>query len=419
MKNGGGTVGVVLVNWNGWRHTVEACKSVDGSTHQSIELIIVDNASADDSISQLRAAVPHAHIIASAVNTGFAGASNIGTDCAVSLGCEYVFHLNNDALVESDTISTLVSASKVRNDDVLLGSAIRFFSSGEYQFFGSRTGNIFREPEFLTIEKDGTLLGDDFIETDFVVGAALFIPLRLLGAIGRFDERFFLNYEEVDVCYRARARGIRSFVVPASVVHHHANTSMGSYPAPMQAYFLSRNGSLFAEKHGPYEQRRAFFRLKTLYWDIRRTLRTAPGKSFMPVCATLRGYWDYTFGLFGDCPSEIRRMDAAFRGKTFQSSSRIPQAGFWKARINSILQSDQISASELSELLARTLAVAAGTLVLGGFVLSAFITFFAGMFRSPEFANIAGLPFAMSGGLGVVIASWFLGTALRQISQFE
>jgi len=315
-----GTVGVVLVNWNGWQHTIAACRSLDQSTHKAIEIIIVDNASADDSLVQLRAALPHVHIIANPINAGFAGACNIGIQRAVQVGCDYVFLLNNDALAESETIAKLVAASKAKQDSALLGSALVYVSSGTYQFFGSRTGTIVRQPEFLTFEKDAALLSQDFIETDFIIGAAFFIPIRVLDRIGRFDERFFLNYEETDFCYRARNVGIPSIIVPASVVRHHANASIGNYPAPMYAYFLSRNALLFAEKHAPPAERRLLFQLKTLYWDIRRAWKTARRKD-LPTRAILRAFWDYGRRRFGDCPAVIRHWDAIYRAIPYQPSS--------------------------------------------------------------------------------------------------
>jgi GT2 family glycosyltransferase len=314
------TVGVIFVNWNGWQHTIAACRSLDQSSHKAIEIIIVDNASADDSLTRLRAALPQAHIIANAFNAGFAGACNIGIRHAVQLGCEYVYLLNNDAVAESETIANLVQGSKSKDDSALLGSVLIYISSGTYQFFGSRTGNVVREPEFLTFERDAALLSEDFIETDFIVGAAFFIPVRMLDQNGPFDERFFLNYEETDFCYRARKLGIPSFIIPASVVHHHANAAIGHYPAPMYAYFLARNGLLFAEKHAPREQRRLLSRLKRIYWDIRRVRKTARRKD-LPTWAILRAFWDYTWRRFGDCPAAIRRYDAIYRVIPFQPSS--------------------------------------------------------------------------------------------------
>ncbi|MEO8896173.1 MAG: glycosyltransferase, partial [Rhizomicrobium sp.] len=91
------------MNWNGWRYTVDACRSLDRSEYRDFRIIIVDNASADDSLAQLRAAVPQADIIANATNAGFSGGCNVGMRRAIELGCGYVFLLNNDATVNEQT----------------------------------------------------------------------------------------------------------------------------------------------------------------------------------------------------------------------------------------------------------------------------------------------------------------------------
>jgi len=244
-----GSVGVVIVNWNQWRHTIAACRSLDQSLYRDFKIIIVDNASADDSLSQLRAAVPQAEIIASLLNGGFSGGCNIGIRRALDLKCDYIFLLNNDARAERQTIGRLVDASRSKNDGALLGSAVIHASSGDYQFFGSRAGAPVGESDEFKIGIDGQLLEQEFIETDFILGAALFLPASVLARTGLFDERFFLNYEETDLCYRARKLGIPSFIVPSSAVRHHASATLGPYNAPMQTYFLTRNGLLFADKH--------------------------------------------------------------------------------------------------------------------------------------------------------------------------
>ena len=200
-------VGVVLVNWNGWTYTVAAARSLDQSDYRNLKIIIVDNASSDDSLAQLRAAIPHADIIANPVNAGFSGGCNIGIRRAIEQGCAYVFLLNNDALVENSTIAKLVDASKVKNDTALLGSSIVYVSSGEYQFFGSQTAAVLGGSDRFDIRFQGHLLSQDFIKTDVVLGAALFLPAKVLDRTGLFDERFFLDYEETDLCYRARKLG--------------------------------------------------------------------------------------------------------------------------------------------------------------------------------------------------------------------
>lgn len=409
-------VGVVIVNWNGWRHTIAACRSLENSTYPSINIIIVDNASVDESLTRLRAAVPQAHIIANGVNAGFAGACNLGIRRAMDLGCDYVFLLNNDALVDENTIGRLVSASAVKRNGALLGSTVAHLPSGAYQFFGSRMGSVIREPEFMTVEKDAALLSQDFIETDYILGAAFFIPAPLLERIGSFDERFFLNYEETDLCYRARALGIACFIVPGAIVHHHANASIGRYPAPMQAYFMARNGLLFAEKHGPQQQRHPLFLLKRLYWDIRRARKAARRKA-LPTRAILRAFWDYARRCFGDCPAGIRRMDARYRSMSAPNRAAISGAGVrhaWVEKFRSLFQTDNVSRPEMIDLFGTSVAIGLGTLIFGGVFLSACIAFIAGVFHEPEFAHMRNIGFVMAGGLGIAFASWFLADAVRR-----
>jgi hypothetical protein len=309
-----GLVGVVIVNWNGWQHTLAACQSLEQSTHAALKIIVVDNASSDASLAELRARLPGIELIAHPVNAGFAGGCNVGIARARALGSDYVFLLNNDALTDSQTVARLVDASRAKNDDALLGSAVLHAATGAYQFFGSRAGAVRDRHDWYTAEVDGPLLHQDFIETDFILGAALFIPARLLDRTGLFDERFFLNFEETDLCYRARALGIPSFVVPASQVRHHASTTLGAYNAPLQTYFLTRNGLLFTEIHATRAQHRQVVRarLADLYWSLRKSWEAGQFMN-LPTRAMARAFWDYGVRRFGDCPAAIRRYDARYR----------------------------------------------------------------------------------------------------------
>lgn len=321
-------VGIVMVNWNRWQYTIAACRSLAQSAHRDFRIIIVDNASADDSLAQMRAALPGADIIACAANAGFAGGCNIGIRRALDLQCEYVFLLNNDAEVESQTISRLIAASKARSDNAVLGSALVFADTGKYQFFGSKRGVVLDQSEYFSAAADAHLLEQDAIPTDFVIGAALFLPARVLEKAGLFDERFFLNYEETDLCHRARKLGISSFVIPSSVVRHHAHATLGPYRAPMQLYFLTRNALLFTQKHGSAKDRREALksRLAAFYWNVRRSWEAGV---FLdpPTRGMLRGLWDYFRSRFGDCPPAIRRLDADFRGLPYLPSSAPQEHG--------------------------------------------------------------------------------------------
>jgi GT2 family glycosyltransferase len=306
-------VAVVLLNWNGWRYTIAAAKSLSSSRGVSIVTIVVDNASTDGSLEHLRAALPDAEIIAHPVNAGFAGGCNVGMRRALDLGCDYVFLLNNDAFVDATTISELVAESRRLHDKAILGSVVRYADSTEYQYFGSRYCNRKAHPVWFKAPEDDLLLEQPLIETDFALGAALFAHKDIIEQVGMFDDRFYLTYEDVDFCYRARKRGIGCAIVTSSVVYHHASVSMGPETAPLQTYFLTRNELLFSEKNVGWRQLLRLYcvRLGRLFLRILRSMAngTLSNPSFR---AMLLGYRDYLFRRFGECPPVIRRSTMAF-----------------------------------------------------------------------------------------------------------
>ena len=224
-------VGVVLLNWNGWRYTVAAAGSLQSGPSVSVTTIVVDNASTDGSLEHLRDALPEAEIIANPVNSEFAGGCNVGIRRALELGCDYIFLLNNDALVCPTTIPELVAASQRLHDKTILGSVVRFAELDEYQYFGSRYCNQSAHPVWFKEPEDSHLLAQSLIETDFALGAALFVHRDVIDAKSICSMRGFIpTYEDVDLCYRARKCGIGSAIVTNSVVYHHASVSMGPNP---------------------------------------------------------------------------------------------------------------------------------------------------------------------------------------------
>jgi GT2 family glycosyltransferase len=309
----------VVLNWNGWQHTIEACKSLGTHVGSDFKIIIVDNASTDGSVARLRSAVPQAELIVNSVNEGFAGGCNVGLRRALEMGCDYVFLINNDAVVTSNAIAELVAASKRLNDAAILGSVVRYMGSREYQFFGSKSTQPLLEPKWFEFPRDKHLLELSLIETDFVMGAALFVPVKILRKIGFFDERFFLTYEDVDLCYRARESGVRCGIVTSSTIYHHGSASLGPEIGPLRTYFLTRNELLFVEKHGRWQHRvRLYYlRVRRLFW---RALKGLVGGALSDpsMKAMLLGFRDYGLRHFGDCPDAVRRYAKSY-GKPSQS----------------------------------------------------------------------------------------------------
>lgn len=311
-KTGSGIIGVVLVNWNGWENARRNYESLIASDYDKWRVFIVDNASSDDSVEMIRRDIPDAVLIEISENLGFAGGCNVGIRKVLELGLEYVFLLNSDARVVPDALGKLVSTSQQLNDRGVLGSLVRYFPSGQVQFMGSRRSLVSGRPHWFTEAEDAEQLQQDLIDTDFIFGAALFAPAEMFREVGLFDERFFLNYEETDWCYRAAALGIRCHVVTKSVVEHIGSASLGARTAPLQTYFLTRNRLLFYDKHGGLRDLFAAY-VETLSDLVGRIVRSVKARSPIGCLdpstrALLLAIRDYGLRRFGDCPGRVREL---------------------------------------------------------------------------------------------------------------
>lgn len=239
-----GVVSVVLVNYRGTDDTIEALehlKKVNWPQEQ-LEIIIVENASGDDSEARLRAAAPQVTLVVSKENLGFAGGCNLGV--AASTG-EYLAFLNNDAKPDSEWIAAAVRtfessprigavASKVIDWDGVLvdyiGSAMTWFGMGYKPLTG--------EPLPSTPDTEHDVL--------FGTGSAMFVRRSVFDELEGFDERYFMFFEDVDLGWRLNLKGWRYAYAPASVAFHKHHASMTSFGSFKETYLLERN-ALFTQ----------------------------------------------------------------------------------------------------------------------------------------------------------------------------
>jgi GT2 family glycosyltransferase len=305
-------VGIIIVNWNHARDTLAAYASLKYSNFENWWLYVVDNASEDDSVKFLNSHLDERFtLILNNINAGFSGGCNIGIKRAISEGKTHIFLLNNDATILSSTINSLVEESLRLEDSAVLGCAVKIHGTEKFQFFGSSTRTDVGHPSWFN-EKHSEKLSQNLIETDFVLGAALFAPAKIWQETGYFDEKFYLNYEETDWCYRARKLGFPCYVMPTSVVIHKVGGTVGPMGGPLQIYFICRNELLFALRHATLRQKNNIFirsitnLIKSAAKDILNFRRIKPA-----TMAHAIALYDFGRGKFGDCPAIIREFALA------------------------------------------------------------------------------------------------------------
>ena len=218
-------VGVVIVNYNGGDGLL--LRSVESIVNQSLaarRIVVVDNASSDQSLAAVSATHPDVHIVRLADNVGFAAANNVGIDM---LGdCEFVALLNPDAVADPQWLEVLVAAAVIHPEVAAFASRIerddgsgRLDSAGDvYHVYGTAWPG----------HQGQSLAAAPAPEEVFgPSGAAAFYRREWLVRLGGFDEKFFCYFEDVDLNLRLRVAGGRCQYVPAAHVRHVGGASSG------------------------------------------------------------------------------------------------------------------------------------------------------------------------------------------------
>jgi GT2 family glycosyltransferase len=207
------------------------------------EYWIIDNASPDRSADSISEAIIRENIndivkvVRSPINGGFGAGNNIGIQKA--LKCkppEYIHLLNPDAYLEPGCLIAFVSFMEIHSDVAICGGPLLDLK-GDFQCGAFRFPSTYGEFEslakiaavsyILKAYRISIDLANDPHQTDWVSGANIFFRGSIFSTIGDFDEDFFLYYEEVDLCYRARQLGVKVYMVPSAAVRHVGGTTTG------------------------------------------------------------------------------------------------------------------------------------------------------------------------------------------------
>lgn len=214
------TVSVILVNYNGLEH-LEPCLSSLSSLNfdsERLEIIVVDNASVDESVPWLERHWPRVRIIENRRNVGFSKACNQGVELARG---DHVAFLNNDMRVDPEWLNALLEVMSRDVNIACAGSLVLNWDGSAVEFSGRHD-----DPFSLSYEPDEPQrqhLTDSY--SLFVSGGAMLVRKADFIEVGGFDRRYFMYHEDVDVCWRLWTSGRRCCVTPHSVVYHRGGAS--------------------------------------------------------------------------------------------------------------------------------------------------------------------------------------------------
>jgi len=338
-------VAIIVLNWNGWRDTIECLELLQRITYPNYQIIVVDNGSTDDSVEKIKAWargeipvesqfvdyesatkpvkwVEYDREIAKAggileeaglarlpsnrkmvliqteENLGFAGGNNLGIRFALENGADYVWLLNNDTVVDPNALTSLVKAAERIANCGIAGSKILYY---EAPTIIDHAGVVVRpwQGRFLHIGSDKPDAAHFNVLTriEYVDGCSMLVKKQLVEEIGLLDESYFLYHEDADWCIRARRHGWKIIYVPSSKVYHKKSRSTHNI-RPLKTYYCARNSLRFMFHYYPWSLLPA-----PMWWSRFYLLNHIFKRRWSHLRASLLALRDFLLGRSGPAPA--------------------------------------------------------------------------------------------------------------------
>ncbi|MEM1953506.1 glycosyltransferase family 2 protein [Meiothermus cerbereus] len=269
------TVFVLVLNWNGWQDTVKCIESLKSLTYPNYEIVVLDNASTNDSVARIREVHPDVTLMETGANLGFSGGNNVGIRYALEKGAKYVWLLNNDTKVDPQALSFLVKCAEEESRIGLVGSILIYMDQpGRIQAWGGGKVSLYSGRPWLLTSPG---------QPDYISGASMLIRREVLETVGLLDENYFMYWDDVDYSFRVRKAGWALAVASDSIVYHKDSASTGQKSARMDVFFNSTAVRFFS-RHARFPM------LPITVGTVGRLLKRMLKGDWNRVRATLKGY---------------------------------------------------------------------------------------------------------------------------------
>jgi GT2 family glycosyltransferase len=250
MPTSNPSVSVVTVNWNLPEETARCVASILAGDYPRQQVVVVDNASTDDSVARLRARFgERITLLEAESNLYYGGGCNLGIAWSLAHGADCVLVLNNDTWIAPDMVTRLVRLAEAHPDAGIVAPMI--LCADEPRRIWALGSERHR---WLPMPRDigrGALDRGQFRvprQVDYVTGCAMLIRREALAAGTPFDSRYTMYYEDADLCARVRARGLTIWVEPRAKMWHLGSASAALRSATSR-YQRTRHRVLFYRQH--------------------------------------------------------------------------------------------------------------------------------------------------------------------------
>ena len=216
---------IIVVTYNGSKYIFDLLKSIYQSYYNNFNVLVIDNNSKDDTTIKISKFFPMCNVTVNKSNLGYARACNIGIKKAIDDNAQFILILNQDCLIQKDTLLNLVISAQNKPAAGVLGAKTwRFHSSkkgkpkilyaGAWRFLLPLVQRVPGVGKY----DDGKY--DRALPVNYVWGHGMFLRARALEVVDLFDPDFFLYYEDLDLCHRMEKAGYEVWYEPSAVIWH-------------------------------------------------------------------------------------------------------------------------------------------------------------------------------------------------------
>ncbi|MCB9876035.1 MAG: glycosyltransferase family 2 protein [Planctomycetes bacterium] len=293
MAEPGARVAALLLNWRGAALTLQCLRDLVQVPDVALEVLVLDNGSGADEVRALEAGLaalpPHPHrveLVQLPDNLGFTGGMNRGLALAADRAVPYALVLNNDLRLPADFLAPMVQVLDNDPGVAAIGPTV-VHPDGTVWAEG---GEVAFAPNALRLCGHGRAPrprehGPEAV--GFVPGACLLLRTRAAAEVGFFDDRYFMYWEDVDLCERLRRRGGRVVWLPWVRVEHLAGMSSGGGRSPLRKFLMACNEVRYLRAQGGLRGWAAWLLFDVLGWPL--TLTAGPRAAFAKLRGMLAG----------------------------------------------------------------------------------------------------------------------------------
>ena len=237
---------VLILNWNGWKDTLECLGALSKAAYTNFRIIVIDNGSTDDSVARIQSAGVALEILETGQNLGFAGGNNVGIERALRDGAEFVWLLNNDTVPSTRALLELVSIAMSKESIGAVGSVLNYYDAPErVQVWG---GGYVNHWTGVTRSYDRPVL---WSKLSYINGASLLVRSSAIRDVGLLDDAKFMYWEDTDFGRRLQNAGWGLGVASNALVLHKVSSSLGGESSASAYDHFVKSATSYFLRHAP------------------------------------------------------------------------------------------------------------------------------------------------------------------------